>query len=180
MVGEAFLLHILESTLFHMLKHGVVRPKILPCYLYRRTENIRVSFSMLLQVRDGSEYLLVRNLHRKETFGPFGGVVKTKGGASEALDALEFEFQEIDRDMRGDLRGFLPRRHLGALLTWYARRANRETPDECLTRELGEEIVEAEVAGPKLPDILLFKPVRRIEEGPYLVPGEDYTQYIIF
>lgn len=179
MLGETILLHIAESTAFHVFRHSYSRLRFLHYSVVRPHDEIRVSFSALLALREGAEYLLVRNLHRKESFGPFGGVIKRKNDSSEVLNALEFRPQEIDKDMRGDLRGFLPRKNIGRLLAWYRRNADREKYHECLRRELLEELREA---GLKLsiPDILVFRPVRTIKEGPYRVDGEGYLQYRIF
>jgi hypothetical protein len=153
--------------------------------MIKRSEDMRVSFSALVLLRDGDHYLLVRNLHRPESFAPFGGVFKYKD--SSILDELEFRPQTIEStdhinsDMKDDLRGFLPRKNLPALAAWFRKSKGRENADDCLRRELAEEIREVGIPKKiKCPEIIPFHFVRRIEEGPEQVPGEMYTQYRIF
>jgi hypothetical protein len=185
MIGEAFALHVLESTAFHIVRHGYLRLRFLKCAVIRRGEAIRIAFSALVLLRDGDHYLLVRNLHRPESFAPFGGVFKYMN--TSTLDQVEFRPQtvesadRINSDMKDDLRGFLPRKNLPALVGWFKKGRGRESADDCLTRELAEEVAEVGLSkSVKCPEIIPFLLVRKVEEGPEKVMGETYTQYRIF
>jgi SMODS-associated NUDIX domain len=182
---EAIALHLFESAAFHAFRHGFLRLRFLKCATIRRSEDMRIAFSALVLLRDGDHYLLVRNLHRPESFAPFGGVFKYKD--LSMLDQFEFRPQtlgsidNINSDMKDDLRGFLPRKNLSALVAWFRKGKGRETADDCLRRELAEEIQEIGISRQvKCPEVIPFRFIRRVEEGPENIPGETYTQYRIF
>ena len=156
------------------------RRRFLVCRLRYPNKPIRISFSGLLRIRRGGDYLLIRNLHRPESVGPLGGVFKYYESASETLDRLEFRPQVIGADMVNDLRGFLPRKHLGQIVRWFQRGHDRESPIECVCRELKEELGEIGASHIDCPPTLRLKLVRSVAEGPARVPGHDYTQFRIF
>jgi pimeloyl-ACP methyl ester carboxylesterase len=144
-------------------------------------QDIRVSMSALVRIAAGDKYVLVRNLHRPESFAPLGGVYKCGERGQCELDRFEFRPQAIDGDMFGDLRGFLPNKHLPSFLEWFASGIGRETAHECLSRELSEELKQAdmevrpeEIAG------LRFVHVRTVHEGPDHIAAERYLQRRIF
>lgn len=181
MLGAATLLHITESAVFRFLRHVHRRVGFIKCLLIHPNREMRVSFSALALIRDGGSYLLVRDLHRPEAFAPFGGVYKHK--ESGVLDKLEFKPQSSRQmdDMKNDLRGFLPRRNLAKLAHWFQSGRDRESAEECLQREFMEEIREAKLSKTlRCPDVLSFRFVRRVHEGPEEVPGQTYTQYRTF
>src|SRR5436305_3375130 len=83
--------------------------------------------------------------------------------------------------MKDDLRGFLPRKNLPALVGWFKKGKGHESADDCLARELAEEVAEVGISkSVKCPEIIPFHLVRKVEEGPEKVMGEGYTQYRIF
>lgn len=183
MFGEALLIHLLATELGQVVHAAVRRRRFITCSLVRRDEEVRFAFSALLRLGVGSSYLLVRNLHRPETFGPFGGVYKYHDEARVLLDRLEFRPQHAGpgSDMRNDLRGFIPRRSLPALVRWYTKRREREECSDCLSRELREELAEIGISrSVKPPRSLTLKLVRNVAEGPEKVPGQGYTQFRIF
>ena len=158
-----------------------LEPVISGADLIGPNQEIRVSMSALIRIAEGDKYVLVRNLHRPESFAPLGGVYKCGERAQCELDRFEFRPQAIDGDMVGDLRGFLPNKHLAAFLDWFAGGNGRETAHECLSRELSEELTQAnlqvqseEIAG------LRFVHVRTVHEGPDHIAAERYLQYRIF
>jgi hypothetical protein len=180
-LGEAIILHIVESATFHVIRHNYHRFRLLRCAVFSRSEDIRVAFCAMLLLRDGDRYLLIRNLHRRESFGPFGGVFKYKDISK--LDDLEFkpQTQPYANDMKEDIRGFLPRKRLPSLIAWFKKGWGRESSEECLTREMREEMAEAELPRRlNFPESLRIKHVRTVEELPARVPGQLYTQYRIF
>lgn len=161
----------------------VLRLRFLKCRIIQRNTDIRVALSALLRISLSGKYLLVRNLHRPETFGPFGGVLKYHEAVRPYLDSLLFKPQDLGpgEDMHCDLRGFLPRKNLPKLIKWYEKSEGRETAQECLARELEEEV--GEIGLPKamrLPAALKLRRVRAVTEGPEPVPGQSYTQYRVF
>jgi hypothetical protein len=181
MLGEAIALHISETALFHLLRRGYWRTRFWTCLVVRPEEDIRVSFSALVRLHQGDSYVLVRNLHRPETFAPFGGVYKHRG--TSYLDRIDFRPQTFgsDDDMENDLRGFLPRKNLPRLVSWFKESKGRESADDCLTRELSEEIGETHLPRRiKCPELIHFQLIRSIQEGPEEIPGESYKQYRLF
>src|SRR5262245_19492772 len=175
--------HLLASEIGHGLHRSYKGLRFLPYQVHRRNDDMRVAFSALLRLKEGDRFILVRNLHRPESFCPFGGVYKYFDSAQKHFDKLEFRPQVVGpgRDMEGDLRGFLPRHNVGSFVRWFWSEHDRETSQECLCRELKEEIREAKVTSSvKLREQLQFKLVRRILDGPRKVPGEHYRQFRVF
>lgn len=148
---------------------------------FGRHVDVRVAFSAVLCIQDSGKYLLIRNLHRPESFAPLGGVYKYYLDALPFLQGLEFRPQSFvgATDMENDLRGFLPRRHLKKLATWYRSGSQREDHSACLNRELREEIAEAGVFV-RIPSGLRFRQIRTIIEGPEKAAAVEYLEYRIF
>lgn len=181
MLGEAIGLHLLESALYRVFGRGYWRVRFWRCAMVNPSEDIRVAFSAVVRISQGDSYVLVRNLHRPETFSPLGGVYKYKSRSH--LDHLDFKPQIIGPtdDMEDDIRGFLPRKNLPSLVSWFKDAKEREAADDCLTRELSEETAEAHLPRHlKCPELIHFRLIRAVQEGPESVPGQPYEQYRIF
>ena len=169
--GITALIHVVEKLRrVRFLRYRVIRPGA----------EIRVALSAVLRLHEGGRYALVQNLHRAETYGPFGGVYKHHDPTPELLDQLPFRPEDLGpgTDMANDLRGYVPRGRLHAYLNWFAKGDGRETAPECLQRELQEELREVGVTL-KMPKNIQFKRVRVVEEGPEVVPGLNFAQYRI-
>ncbi|SDT80681.1 SMODS-associated NUDIX domain-containing protein [Actinoplanes derwentensis] len=144
----------------------------------RRGGRLRLSVAVLLRVRDDDGYVLIHHPYRPNAYGPPGGVVKYDDHARRALDEMGFvEHRSAGRttEMSHDLRGFVPARRGLAFLRWYEKTTDRETPEQCLLRELREELAEA--GHPELIPLaasLRFDRVRAVEDGPRPTPGKDY------
>jgi len=182
MVKEELAKHALITAILHLLKK-LSQVRLLTCKLLRPNAEMRVSFSALLRICQGGRYVLVRNLHRHEVFGPFGGVFKYYQDAVPGLDTLLFRPQDVGpgTDMKSDLRGFIPRKNIIKMTKWYAKRSQREEPEQCLLRELREELKEVKLLRDLgVPKTLHPAHVRTVIEGPERVPGLPYTQYRIF
>jgi len=82
--------------------------------------------------------------------------------------------------MEGDIRGFLPRKHLAKLVRWFHGKSDRENFVDCLNRELEEELLEVGLPRITRPDDLNFRLVRSIREGPGAISGQAYSQFRIF
>lgn len=150
--------------------------------IYKPNAEIRVAFSAILKIQKDGEYILVRNLHRKETFCPFGGVYKYKDDAKSFLDEIDFRPHILpgDTDMIGDIRGYLPRKNLSKLLRWYNQSICRESYTECLIRELKEELTEVGIHIHKFPGNIQFRHVRSKIERPRYLESIDCYQFRIF
>jgi len=173
--------HILAAFLDHALRERLWRLRLMPTKIIKPGTEMRVSFSALLRIAESDSYLLIRSLHRRESFGPFGGVYKYLSGAVPRLDELQFRPQVVSPDMRDDLRGFLPRRRLLSLLRWFDEGTEREDAGACLRREPQEELKEVHLSKQiSLPEIPHFRRIRRVSEGPAIAAGQSYTQYRIF
>jgi hypothetical protein len=142
---------------------------------------VRVSMSVLLRVRDDDRYVLFHSPSRPGAYGPPGGVVKYFPPAAGILETVGFTAERPDVPFDGrrqyDLRGFVPASAVRDFLRWFASRAYRETPEECLHRELAEELADVgldDMAGDARR--LTFVPVRGVTEGPDDVPGKPYLQ----
>ena len=83
--------------------------------------------------------------------------------------------------MENDLRGKLPYKHLDEFLRWFEEGHGRESAQECLQRELREEM--AEVGLTLMSDELTgvrFVHVRHAREGLGSYSAETYVQFRFF
>jgi hypothetical protein len=97
------------------------RDVLLPIVLYTliyRGKKVRISAASVLRLTQNGKYLLVRNLQRHQTFGPFGGVYKYYSTALDALNGVNFVPQESKertaQDRKNDLRGFIKGKDFGS------------------------------------------------------------------
>jgi hypothetical protein len=144
------------------------------------SNEMRVSFSAILKIERDGRYLLIRNLHRPETFAPLGGVYKYFKPAKSELDKFSFRGQVIDADMRSDLRGFIAESALKSFQDWFASGANRESGNECMRRELEEELAEVGLSPSLVSPELRFRAVRSTTEGPEFVRSMGLKQFRTF
>jgi hypothetical protein len=149
--------------------------------LLRRSKNVRVSIAAILRIAfSDNAYLLIRNLHRRESYVPLGGVYKYYDSARATLDKFGFRphrtTSEHAAEMANDLRGFVSGRDLIAFLHWF--RSGKDRENTCLEREIQEELREiglTELAD-RMPTLRL-QPVRTIREHTPNVPGQQYSQF---
>ena len=140
----------------------------------------RISFSSLLKISKGNQYLLIQSNLYPEMFAPIGGVHKYYTASINFLNRAEFVPEADTKKMERDLRGCLPARYLPDLIAWYLSWRDCETVEACVRRELREELEEIHLAL-KIPEDLAFHvPDSPIFEGPSRVPGEKYMQVRIF
>jgi hypothetical protein len=115
--------------------------------VHRRTL-IRFSASAVLRVTSGQDYLVVKTPARGkslEYWGPLGGVIKCKSGASKRLADIEVTFDVLadqSTDMDRDLRVKMSGKRFWRFIRWYWSADGRESPEEALKRELKEELRE--------------------------------------
>ncbi|WP_146060302.1 hypothetical protein [Amycolatopsis sp. CA-128772] len=151
-----------------------------PAFSPGRPDRVRISFSVLLRLAEDDRFVLFDAPKRPGAFGPPGGVVKYFPPAGRILDSLGFQPERTGsphRKLKADLRGILPGGALRRFRTWFASGSYRETADECLRRELREELAEVGVHGlDRVVSELRFTAVRTVREGPHHVPGKNYRQ----
>lgn len=178
-IFKFFIEYALSRMFDNLFQNKILPFRFLLYKIIKSNSDIRISFSALLRIKDGNRYLLVRNLHRPELYAPFGGVYKYYPAAQDFLDSLSFRTQShSDDDMNYDLRGFLPKKNILSFYTWYKKGLNRESPNECLRRELSEEISESLIENVGVvPDSLQVKLIRIVTEGPEQVAGAAFMQF---
>jgi class 3 adenylate cyclase len=145
--------------------------------------DLRVSFAAMLRIAHAGRYLLIRNLHRPEVFGPIGGVYKFYRASDALLDSMRFRVEGTPTpdDSVDDIRGYLPCGSALRFKRWFDRCVDREDPRTCIHRELAEEIGEIGLSRSlAVPRVLPLRKIRRVEEGPHLPVGKPYFQYRIF
>jgi hypothetical protein len=160
------------------------RDLLFPTVLYTlilRKKKVRISVASVLRLTCDGKYLLVRNLQRQESFGPFGGVYKYYSTAQDALSEFNFVPQKsaerVAQDRKNDLRGFVLGKDFVSFIRWFRSQKDRETSN--LIRELKEELTESKLLKKysHLLDKLEFKLVRTIKEHLMTVPGASYSQF---
>lgn len=142
--------------------------------------DLRISVSSLLRVERDGKYLVIRNVHRPESFAPIGGVYKRFADAQEMLDRFSFQPQAVNSDMRNDLRGVIDRGAFEQFVQWMETGEGRESGEQCLLRELREELDEIGLHDVEVPAGLRFKSVRSVSEGPEFLATLGHGQYRIF
>jgi SMODS-associated NUDIX domain len=141
---------------------------------------VRVSMSVLLRIKDDNRFVLFRLQSRPDSYGPPGGVYKYFPPAARVLDNLDFHEERASREpelTRSDLRGLLPAKAVPEFVRWFESNAYREGADECLRRELREEL--SEVGLPQLTAAIAhldYTRLRTVTEGPHEVAGKSYRQ----
>jgi hypothetical protein len=169
--------HALVASAIHAAQK-VWRMRFLRYRVIRPNQEMRIVFSALLRIVKGGRYLLVRNLHRPETFTPFGGVFKHRAESQSELDGWMFRPQDLGpaEDMQRDLRGHIPRRNLASVVSWFERHKGREEANECLRRELVEELKEINLEL-RVPAACPVVCVRVVDEGPARMPASPIRQF---
>lgn len=167
------LLGWIGRTLLHNRRHlALLR------LLFTPRRRIRVSVAVLLRVQDEDHYVLFGSPTRPGSFGPPGGVVKYRESERRGVEKLRFDPEpRTDAVSKHDLRGFLPAAMVPGFARWLHRGTGREPSTDCLRRELVEEL--GEVGHPELTHLspaVGFSPVRKVIDGPWNVPGEQYRQ----
>jgi hypothetical protein len=129
---------------------------------------------------DDDRYLVVQNLHRPESVAPFGGVYKYLAAATPFFNKIEFRPHPLGKrdNSVDDIRGFVRRKNVPLFSRWAEKGDGRETPSDCIYRELAEELKEAGIKL-RVPTLRLI-PIRTVSEGPKFNEEVGYTQYRVF
>ena len=138
---------------------------------------VRVSVAALLRVPVDEHRLILLDTGGK-VVGPPGGGLAYYPAARDLLADLGWHPERAAAaDGRTDLRGQLPERSLRAFLGWLGREQDRESGQQCLLRELAEELAEA-----GRPELVEYVPsielahVGTYVELPAPVAGKPYAQ----
>jgi hypothetical protein len=145
----AGLLVLVLGTLF--VTRGLFRVAAWPVLVMstvRRGATIRFSSSSILRVQDGDRFLLIVTPTRGTSvpyWGPLGGVMKFRSSSNASLREIGVQTDWLpgdDEDMRFDLRVRMRGSQFSKFMRWFWKGEGRETPTECLCRELKEELGE--------------------------------------
>lgn len=167
-------------VLKYCMRHQENLKPILRSYRYYN-KTIRISASAILNTEKDGRYLLIRNRHRTEQHSPFGGVFKHAELPPSILTEIQWQsdytsYRPKLEDMKNDLRGIILGKNFPIFLDWLTQRYGREG-EQCLYRELREELSEAKVGRlirDRVSDIKICLD-RRVLEGPYLVEERKYS-----
>lgn len=151
------------------------------CRLINPNQDARVVRSVIVCIKtEDGLYPLVKNLHRPETLAPFGGVYKYFAGADDFLNRIEFtpHYLGSTDNSEQDLRGFIRRKNLPKFHKWAERCSGRENANDCVHRELEEELGEVGIKL-RVPMLRLI-PLRTVKEGPKYHGEVGYTLHRVF
>lgn len=147
----------------------------------RRPEVVRVSCAAVLRVQLDDEHLILLDTGGA-VIGPPGGACAYYPAAAQLLAGLGWQPQRgSDPHGRTDLRGWLPARSLPAFRAWLAAGDSRETWEQCLRREMREEMAEAGLPGlAELAGAANVRHTRTVVENPHPGPGETTRHLEVF
>lgn len=149
------------------------------CFTIYRWRQLRLSMAAIIRIEDNGRYLLVRNQHRPESFGPFGGVYKVYPTA-KLVDKFEFQPQirqpPYDKSLENDLRGMIPARNFHRFMKWFQSNIDREL--QPISRELSEELEDVGIDITELGiERLQIQLVRRVHMNIQRIRGVNYLQF---
>ena len=173
---------ILSSGLTTILKNVKRLRLYIPCMLWFRNTNIRVSVSYVYRIKIKNKYLLVFN-KRDKHLQPVGGVYKSLPESKKELEKLGVKvdnlFETEDGVAKSDLRLFLKGKKLMQFLDWFDSQEDRELSP---WREFHEELVATEIlSGANFPYVnysykgRVQTPVFELNVG-----GKGYFQYDVY
>lgn len=141
-IGSEVFLSVLAFAL-HIMRVNFIRISEAREYDYKREYNdkkIRLSFAYLIRIRVNNKYLLVKSGHKRELYGPVGGVYHIDH-SDYVYNKLGFSRDETPGDPN-DVRGKIQGKNIKKFLKWFNKKENREiTP----YREFEEELIKTAV-----------------------------------
>lgn len=173
---------ILSSGLTTILKNIKRLCLYIPCTLWFRNTNIRVSISYIYRIKIKNKYLLVIN-KRDRHLQPVGGVYKSLSDSVKELERLGVKadnlFETEDGVAKRDLRLFLKGKELIPFLDWFDSQEDRELSP---WREFHEELVVTGILS-----VVNFPYVNYSYKGRVQTPiielnvgGKGYFQYDVY
>lgn len=118
-------------------------------YVYKQefnNEQVRLSFAYLIRIKVNNKYLLVKSGHKRNLFGPVGGVYHIEK-TDYIFNKLGFYRDETPGDS-ADIRGRIKGKNITKFIKWFDLKKERETTPN---REFYEELVNSGIL-----DINLF------------------------
>lgn len=130
------------SFVIKMSKRSIDSLKNIRPYLYSlkyNNEKIRLSFAYLIRIKVNNRYLLVKSGHKRDLFGPVGGVYHIEH-IDYVYNTLGFARDSTPGDSQ-DVRGTILGKNIEKFIEWFNHGENRETSP---LREFCEELLESE------------------------------------
>lgn len=133
-----------------MSKRSIDSLKNIRPYFYSlkyNNEKIRLSFAYLIRIKVNNRYLLVKSGHKRDLFGPVGGVYHIEH-IDYVYKTLGFARDSTPGDSQ-DVRGTILGKNIKKFIEWFNRGENRETSP---LREFCEELLDSELIPKQLFD----------------------------
>jgi len=127
--------------------------------------NVRLSISYLLRMKDNGEYFLIKGHKIQNQYQPVGGVYKRLPSSKvffDSIKAMDDDLFSIDESTRDDLRINIQGKYLLKFMKWFDSEHGREI---CPWREFQEELLASDILSAEQFPIVLFEKVRRHENG---------------
>ena len=105
-----------------------------------KNKDIRLSFAYLIRIRVNNKYLLVKSGHKRDLYGPVGGVYHIEH-TDYIYHKLKFARDETPGDSE-DVRGTIAGKNIGKFIRWFNKGINREVSPN---REFEEELLKSGV-----------------------------------
>jgi len=183
-VIAAQIAEVLGVVFLHMAAENIVTDRksfktALSHSLVFRSRRLRVSMAQVLSLRIDDKYLLVTNAKRRERVTPIGGVIRYFPSEVARLEGMIGFQNELDKDERYDLRGYIRGKDFVHFLRWFASGFGRE--QHAIGREIVEEFAEIGISAiTRYMSHPEFVKDRIVHEGPTQVHNRDYWQYRYF
>ena len=133
---------------FNVLKFISVRIKNSAPYDYDSkydNQEIRLSFAYLIRIKVNNKYLLVNSGHKRDLYGPVGGVYHIKK-TDYVYNKLGFYRDSTPGDFN-DIRGHILGKRVKKFVKWFESKIDREITPE---REFYEELVNSGILDIKI------------------------------
>lgn len=150
---------------FKVLKFISVRIKNSAPYDYDSKYNnqeIRLSFAYLIRIKVNTTYLLVKSGHKRDLYGPVGGVYHIEK-TDYVYDKLGFYRDSTPGDSN-DIRGNILGKRVKKFVKWFESKIDREITPE---REFNEELVKSGILDFSLFGEPSFKYIKTHYKGVY-------------
>lgn len=121
---------------------------------------IRLSFAYLIRIKINNRYLLVKSGHKREIFGPVGGVYHIEH-IDYVYNKLGFVRDETPGDSE-DVRGTILGKNIRKFIKWFNKKENREIEPN---REFNEELIVSSIVPAELFSNNSFKFIKTSYRG---------------
>ena len=151
------------ASIWHTIRNIFVRISETREYSYNskyRNKIIRLSFAYLIRIRVYNKYLLVKSGHKRDLYGPVGGVyhIKHIDYVYNKLGISRDETPGDPNDVRGKIRG----KNIKKFIKWFEKKEEREIAPY---REYEEELIKTSFVPESLFTNVNFKFVKTCYRG---------------